>query len=161
MQVWTFLSQAASSAAQAAAAVADIYYDRNLHTSLFTGFLALGGFLFTVKTFIVVKMKEEVYDTELYGEMVQRERRKNPEFSHYGPLARLSVLLYWVIILALATAFLQVTLGLWKHSFAVVICLGAAFLTIGLLVYALHQVKSNLLHLFEIAEERTKDGDQG
>ena len=34
------------------------FYVQNLRSSLFAGFLTLGGFLFSAKTFIVIKMKE-------------------------------------------------------------------------------------------------------
>jgi hypothetical protein len=42
------------------------FYGENIRGSLFTGFLTLGGFLLSLKTFIIVKMKENVYDDERY-----------------------------------------------------------------------------------------------
>ena len=39
------------------------FYASNLRGSFFTGFLALGGFLMSAKTFIIVNMKKEVYDS--------------------------------------------------------------------------------------------------
>ena len=38
------------------------FFDKNLRASLFAGFLTMGGFLLSLKTGIVIKIKESVYD---------------------------------------------------------------------------------------------------
>ncbi|MCK6586798.1 MAG: hypothetical protein L6Q76_04345, partial [Polyangiaceae bacterium] len=69
------------------------FYAHSMRGSLFTGFLTLSGFLFSVNTFIVVNMKKELYDHVSYFEKVTRLQGVNPNLTFYGPLRRLSRLL--------------------------------------------------------------------
>ncbi|MBT0959869.1 hypothetical protein [Denitromonas iodatirespirans] len=57
------------------------YYVENIRGHLFAGFLALGGFLLSLKTFIVVTMKENVYDDEKYIQNWEAQRKLDPQMS--------------------------------------------------------------------------------
>src|SRR5262245_31540304 len=54
------------------------FYARNLRGSLFTGFLTLSGFLLSAKTFIVVKMKESLYEQDFYTRRLEMHRKQRP-----------------------------------------------------------------------------------
>ncbi len=120
------------------------YYGENIRGHLFAGFLALGGFLLSLKTFIVVTMKENVYDNEQYQENWRNKSKINPELKLYAPLKELSDLLFYAILASISTAILQMTLGLYSHWLAALICLGSAVYAVVLLIQSLILIKQNL-----------------
>lgn len=131
------------------------FYGESLRSSLFAGFLTLGGFLFSAKTFIVVKMKEGVYDTPDYEKSVETQRALKPgsNLKFYGPLRNLSQLLFGSILLSLVTAVAQLTLGLFDNVIAVFICLGLAVATIVVLIISLFFIRANLVFWFDQMEK--------
>lgn len=77
------------------------FYSKKLQFSFFTGFLTVGGFLLSLKTFILVKLKEGLFDNKEYQERMEKRRALNPDLSYYGPLSRLgSFLIYCVFIVS-------------------------------------------------------------
>lgn len=130
------------------------FYAANLRGSLFSGFLTLTGFLFAIKTFIVLNMKKEVYETAEYHVRVAEMRQVNPTLRIYGPLTRLSDFLFWSIVFSLVASVSQLTIGLIPAKWAVVVCLSAAVVAIGLLLASLLLIRMNLNSLFEILEDR-------
>jgi hypothetical protein len=75
-----------------------------LRGDLFNGFLSLGGFLLTMLTFIVVTMKEQVYDVPSYQDEKDDERQPKPVSSIYAPLRRFGGFLVASIALSLVAA---------------------------------------------------------
>lgn len=136
-----------------------VFYSQNLRSSFFAGFLTLGGFLFSAKTFIVVKMKEGVYDTRAYAEHVVAQRQLGSKAQYYGPLRNLTRLLFWSILLAMLTAVSQLTIGLIKHAAPVLVCIILAGVTISLLIASLFLIHSNLKSWFD-QMEKAKSGSQ-
>lgn len=133
------------------------FFAANLRGSFFSGFLTVGGFLFSLKTFIVVKMKEELYEHELYKRRLEKRRELNPKLTSFGPLRRLSRFLFVSVIASFVTAILQVSVGLWPHWIAALICMGAATFTLSMLVVSLVQIKGNLDEWFELLEESARN----
>jgi hypothetical protein len=74
------------------------FYAQNLRASLFTGFFTLSGFLFSVKAFMVINMKKDIYESPAYLSRLERLRKVNKDLSSYGPLSRLSKLLFWTVM---------------------------------------------------------------
>src|SRR5262245_14678867 len=132
------------------------FYASNLRGGLFTGFLTLSGFLFAVKTFIIVNMKKELYDTPNYRKRVRELRILNPALTVYGPLGRLSILLQGVLCAALCTSISQFTIGLIPHRLAAIFCLSLVAVTVGLLVWALIVIRANLSDLFTAWEDSAR-----
>ncbi len=136
------------------------FYGEKMRGSLFAGFLGLGGFLLSLKTFILVKMKEELYGHPKYRERYETERTQDPKIALYSPLQSLKSLLLWAIASSLITAVLQMSLGLWEQKWAAIGCMSAAAFTIGLLLQGLFHINSNLnrwfLHLEEAYEEEAR-----
>ncbi len=122
------------------------FYAQTLRNSLFTGLLTIGTFLFAVKTFIVIKLKEDIFDTPFYRERVERHRRAKPSgnISQYGPLKRLTSVLYYASVVALFSAVLQLTVGLFEAAWSAVLCIVSALVSISLLFTAMFLVKRNL-----------------
>lgn len=129
------------------------YYGENLRGNLFTGFLTVGGFLFSLKTFIIINMKENVYDHRKYKERVEEQRELNRSITFYGPLKRLSHLLFVSVLASIVSAVLQLTLGLIDHWVAVLVCLWSSVFSVLLLTDSLFIIKNNLDQWFEFLED--------
>jgi len=129
------------------------YYGENLRGNLFAGFLTVGGFLFSLKTFIIIKMKENVYDHEKYKKRVEEQRELNHDITLYGPLKRLSHLLFVAVLASIVSAVLQLTVGLVDHWSAVLACLWSSVFAVSLLTDSLFIIKGNLDQWFEFLEQ--------
>lgn len=135
------------------------FYGDKIRGSLFAGFLTLGGFLLSLKTFIVVNMKKEVFDTDeyqsLWDEVKKLDHAGELEYK-YSPLRYLSTVLYLAIVACISTAVLQLTIGLINNLWAVVICLWAVLLALMFLIWALLLIRKNLTIMFDYLDR--KDG---
>lgn len=131
-------------------------YDKKLQVPLFTGFLTLGSFLLTLKTFVIVKLKESLYDTDFYKKRVNRLRNLSPTLETYAPLSRLATFLVYTVICALITAGAQMTVGFLPNKFAAGVCVSLAATTLFLVLYAWLLIKRNLTDLFKLWEEEDK-----
>lgn len=139
------------------------FYREGLRTPFFSGFLTVGGFLLTLKTTILLRIKE-IYDTEQYlndwQNFQEQRRRANPAAQatdYYGPLRNLGIGLLANVVLTLVSAMLQVTLGFVNQYWAVGICLGFAASTLLLLLFLWWQIAANLMHWFKVIEVKKKD----
>lgn len=129
-------------------------YTEKIRASLFTGFLTLGGFLLSLKTFIIVKMKESVYDSSEYKEYFENRKERNSSLSLYKPLQNLSHLLFWAILSAIITSILQFSIGFFENVLSTMICIYMAAFTIILLILSLFEIKKNLDSWFHITENK-------
>ena len=133
-------------------------YSAKLQTPLFTGFLTLGSFLLTLKTFIVVQLKDKLYDSEAYIERFAKLRFQNKDLKLYDPITRLAGLLLTAVVMALGTALLQISLGFAELQITASICFSFAVGTLLLVFFAWWQIRRNIYDLFEIAGQ-TKEKD--
>lgn len=127
------------------------FFNSNIRASLFAGFLSLGGFLLSLKTFIIVNMKKDVFDTEKYKatwESQSKLDRSGKLGKRYDPLRELSDVLFASIITAIGAAVLQITVGLRESFWTTVLCLWAATFATMLLLTCLWLIKSNLNTMF-------------
>lgn len=125
------------------------YYNENLRASLFAGFLSLGGFLLSLKTFIVVNMKKDIFDSKKYEEAWESQRKLGSIGRKYDPLRELSMILFASILASIITAVLQITVGLHQSLLSTAICIwSAAFATI-LLCKSLFLIRANLRTMFD------------
>jgi hypothetical protein len=120
------------------------YYADNIRGHFFAGFLALGGFLLSLKAFIVVTMKENVYDNNKYIENWLVQKKIKSELRLYAPLKQLSDFLYYAIFASILSAVLQMSLGLFEHWISSAIAVWSAIYAILLLAWCLILIKRNL-----------------
>ena len=131
-----------------------VFYSDNIRGHVFAGFLALGGFLMSLKTFIIVTMKENLYENERYRAKWEDAKRNDPKTpSLYYPLRQLSDLLYYSIFSSIVAAALQMTIGLINHWVAAAICIYSAIIALLFLIDALLIIKKNLNIWFEYLED--------
>ncbi|WP_147468477.1 hypothetical protein [Corallococcus interemptor] len=138
----------------------DVYdfYSKNMRGSLFSGFLTLGGFLLSLKTFVVVKMKEGLYDNKAYRTRHKR-RQTLLKTDLYNPLINLSHLLYYSILACIATSVSQLTLGLFPRWWSAAGCASLATFAVVLLAMSLREIKGNLDTWFECLEEEYRKSE--
>ena len=129
------------------------YFAENLRGNLFAGFLTVGGFLFSLKTFIVIKMKENVYDHRKYKDRVEEHRKHNKDITFYGPLRRLSGLLFVSVLSSIFSAVMQLTVGLIDKWYAALACIWSSVIAITLLTVSIFVIKNNLDQWFEFLED--------
>lgn len=129
------------------------FYAKNIRGSLFTGFLTVGSFLLSLKAFIVVKLKENIFDTDLYKKRLEERRKLNKSLTLYGPVKRLSTLLFVSISTAITASVSQLTIGLIPHWAATSFCIFVAVFAISMLVSTLILIKSTLDEWLEYLEE--------
>lgn len=120
------------------------FFENSLRGHLFSGFLALSGFLISLKAFIVVTMKEKVYDHPQYIKRWKEQRKLDKSLTLYGPLKELSDLLYFAISSCLFAAVAQVTIGLFPFWWAALACIFLAIFATALLFSCLVLMKQNI-----------------
>lgn len=132
-------------------------YAQNLRGSLFTGFLTIGGFLYSAHTFIVIHMKKELYDSDHYKTKVKKIKELSGDSkSMYQPLRNSSRLLLFAVMLSLVTSVCQLTLGLVDRNWAAAICVTLAVLTFGILTTCVVVMTGNMKDWFDSLEEAEK-----
>lgn len=131
------------------------FYGKEIRNNLFGAFLTLSAFLFSLKTFIIVKMKESVYDHPKYLERLNKKRKVNSELSQYGPLKRLSQMLYLVILLSFISSISQLVLGLSGNYGAVLFCLFLAICSCILFAFSLELMRQNFDSWFDLLEKES------
>ena len=120
------------------------FYAKNIRASLFTGFLTVGSFLLSLKVFIVVKFKENIFDSSAYKEKLQDRRKLEPNLSHYGPVKRLSRLLFISIVAALGASAAQLSIGLIPAWQATLFCVFVAVFAGSMLICTLWLIREIL-----------------
>lgn len=133
----------------------DLYYtySNKLQTPLFTGFLTLGSFLLAIKTGILIKLKEGLYDKQEYKDRVKQRQAINPKITLYGPLKRFGNYLIYCVLFSLLTSFYQVTFGFINHRVVASLGISLAVVTALLVLYAWWLIRENLNHWFTLLED--------
>lgn len=129
------------------------FYSDKVRNSLFTGLLTVGSFLLSLKVFIVVKFKENVFDSKEYVERLAERRKINPDIEHYGPVRNLSKVLFLSILAALLASAGQITIGLIAHPAAFLICIGAAAFAAAMLLQTLLLIRTILTEWLDHMEK--------
>lgn len=123
----------------------------------------MGSFLLSLKAFIVVKLKENVFDSESYKKNFTNLKKLTPELTLYGPLRRLSNLIFVTITFAIVASVSQLSIGLVDHWIAVFIAVFLAASAIAMLASTLFVVRQILEEWLEYLEtdyaEKSKEND--
>jgi len=133
----------------------DIYafYKTNMRSYFFMAFITMGGFLLSLKTFIVINIKKELYDCEQYKKRFAENKEINPELKLYGPLIRLGNFLIYCVIFSILTSISQLTIGIIPNSYASMFCIAMAGGTIAWVFRAWWEIKQSLSSWFDILKD--------
>lgn len=120
------------------------FYENNLRGNLFSGFLTVGGFLLSLKTFIIIKLKENVYDHEEYKKIYREQKDLDSSLELYGPLKNLSDFLFWSVLSTTVAAVTQLTVGLFGSYWFTLGSLWVSFFALSILIFSLILIKESL-----------------
>jgi hypothetical protein len=123
-------------------------YNNGIRSSMFGGLLSVGGFLLSLKTFIVIKLKESVYDTKSYQDIVEKNRKLNPAIKHYQPLQNLSDFLFWAVLSAIVASVIQLTIGLSSNYYMILFAIFSSIFAVNILIITLLLIKFSLNQYF-------------
>jgi hypothetical protein len=126
-----------------------LFFEEHLREPLFIGLLTVAAFLFSLQTFIVVTMKENVYGTKAYEKEWREALSVTPGIKRYAALERFSSLLFLAVLVSLIAAVLQFTLGLVQRPYAAVLSVAVALWSILLIFVSLFLLQKNLKSWFE------------
>lgn len=127
-------------------------YDR-IQGSLFTGFLTIGGFLLSLKTFLLLRLKQDIYDHKGYLERVERLRSLDPKIKRYDPLLRLSQLLVFTVFCALCSSISHLTVGYVFRPLGPIFSISISFSTLGLVILNWLVLSRNIKMWMEFIEK--------
>ena len=121
-------------------------YESKLRSDFFSGFLAVGAFLLSLKTFIVMTMKTNVYDTKEYRALWEENSKRDAKITgpRYRGLQELNDCMFNSIFCTLSAAIAQVTIGIAGGPVFTFVSLLLCTTSICYLIYCLLLVKENL-----------------
>lgn len=120
------------------------YYEKNIRGNLFAGLLSVGGFLMTGKTFILVTMKQNVFDDSEYIENFEKMVKHNKDMKRYDPLIELKDALYLSVYVTIVASVIQLTIGLIPFWYMALFSIFTAILSVVLVIDSLNLIKRNL-----------------
>lgn len=124
----------------------------SLTSTLFSGFLTVSAFIFAFETFIIFKMREDIYDSAFYKETFAK-KLSNEE--RYIPLKNFSDLLLKSTAISFFTAILYIVYIIWTNAFTFIITITFSFLTIAYLSMSWILLKKNLSYYFSFLERKS------
>lgn len=137
------------------------FYEKHLRGSLFSGLLTVGGFLLSLKTFILIKLKDNVYDHHEYKKRFDEQKELDPDLKRYKPLQNLSDFLYYSVISTIAAAIFQLTLGIFGNYYLVLFIIGFSISALMVLIFSLDLIRNSLNDWFDfINDDNTNKADK-
>ncbi|HJS45215.1 MAG TPA: hypothetical protein VJ753_02330 [Rhizomicrobium sp.] len=130
-----------------------LFYQGSMRQPLFAGLLTVSAFLFSLKTFIIVTMKTNVYGTDEYKAKWEEKKKLNSELKRYAPLRNFALLLFFAVLVSLIAAISQFTIGLLDTPLAAIIPLSLAVWSISMIFVSLVYLQVNLRSWFKFLDE--------
>lgn len=134
-----------------------VYTSNSLQVPIFSGLLTVGAFLLSMKTFIVFKLKDDLYDNPKYIEKVYNSSVTD-DYDHYKGLKELSDFLSLSVLASIISAVFNITIGYIETNLSSSISLTFATCAIGLLLYSWWLVWFNLRSWLEILKNPQPNG---
>ncbi|WP_042817884.1 hypothetical protein [Yersinia wautersii] len=129
------------------------YYESKIRGYLFSGFISVGSFLLSLHTFVIVNLKDKLFDSDVYkSNYIDFKNQQVKDFTsnmievseYYAPLNILSVFLNVSIWLSILTAVMQFTLGFYDNTYTALFCMYMALLTVFFLLNCLVLIRCNI-----------------
>lgn len=138
------------------AAAGDFFW--NIKSELFGGLFTISGLLLSVKTYIVVKLKEGIYSKDSYisDYVMLAEEGKTPDDDHFAPLWRLSSALTTAVAVAAVAALMQLVAACYARSWGPILGFGAGGAAVASLAFCWNQIRTNLNKYFEFLRRDSK-----
>ena len=129
------------------------YYESKIRGYLFSGFISVGSFLLSLHTFVIVNLKDKLFDSTAYkNNYMDFKSLIIKDFTsdminaseYYAPLNVLSVFLNVSIWLSIITAVIQFTLGFYDNTYTALFCMYMALITVLFLLNCLILIRCNI-----------------
>jgi hypothetical protein len=122
-------------------------YQASIKGYVFAAFLGASSFLISLLTFLVINIKEKMFDSPDYLKLyVLHMNLKEGDYISkkelYRPLRFISVMLVFSIFLSIISSISQLTLGFSSNKFLLIIPTLTPFLAVSFLISALFQIHS-------------------
>lgn len=124
-------------------------YQTKFQVPLFAGFLTLGSFLLTLKSFVIIQFKKELFEKPYYKAAHHALYGKFIGKTFYAPLNHLAQLLLISVIASLITSVSQLTVGFIPVRAVSALCMGLAIATLIEVGFVWLLVRRNVLKMFE------------
>src|SRR5207247_1863335 len=109
----------------------------------------LGGFLLSLKTFILIQLKKEVFESPLYREHYLAVQGIQETAGLYEPLKSLGYFLLYSVLFSLLTSACQITVGFIANKWAAIFCFGLGLTTLSLVFRAWWAIRLTLRAWFD------------
>lgn len=128
--------------------------------NLFTGFLTIGGFILSIKTFVLVRLKSDIYDKEAYEEVLKKLRHTSSGHTRYQSLDNLGSALIFTIFLTLLTSVSHITIGFFWLPYGPIVCSSLTMATLSLVSLCWLLLQSNIRIWFNFIHDEAKIAKQ-
>lgn len=135
-----------------------ISYFNEISNALFSGFITISSFLFSLKVFIIFKMKDCVYDSYEYRKSYIN---KIKEHGLYFQLRNLLSFLLSSVAISFISSIVILLYILTRYVFIIPLGVGLIISTFFTLAVAWYILKSNLEVYFELIDTKNPPLDDG
>lgn len=137
-----------------------IVYGTSMRGYFFSAFLGISSFLLSLLTFVVINLKEKMFDSDDYKKIFIEHMRLNvgdeiKKCDLYKPLVIITTMLVFSIVCSIATSILQFTLGLSTCMWVLIIPTLVPFIAISFMLLSLYQM-TQLIYQWLRSEEVIK-----
>lgn len=94
-----------------------------LKLPIFSSFVTIGSFLLSMMSFLIIKTKETIFDSEKYEQTFLKHKKFNEKLLKYDPIRRLANTTFWAIIICYLTSFTTITLGSIQNLYVIYFCI--------------------------------------
>lgn len=135
-------------------------YRVSMRGYFFSAFLGISSFLLSLLTFVVINLKEKMFDSDDYRNMYIKhmELKMGDEIvkrNLYKPLIIITTMLVFSIVFSIVTSILQFTLGLSECVWILIIPTFVPFMAISFMILSLYQM-TQLIYQWLRSEEVIK-----
>ena len=137
------------------------FYAESMRSSLFSGLLTVSAFVFSVKTFLLMALEKDVYNTTTYRRLVAKMQTLDPKLDRLEPLQNIHIALKRTVWLSFIAAVLQVSLGLLKSNLAAAACLLSAAVALMLIGHSFYVHHVAMQDWFQVVSDKPDPNDAG
>lgn len=113
----------------------------------------------SLKTFILIKLKEDLYENDRYKKRISEMRLLNPKLTLYGPLQRLGTFLVYCVFGAFLCSVIQFTLGIIECDYVAAFCISIAVASMSVVFLAWWEIRKNLKDWFSLLQDDDEKND--
>ncbi|WP_052300308.1 hypothetical protein [Opitutus terrae] len=138
-----------------------VEFHNDIRGYLFSGFLTLGSFLLTTKTFVITRLQEGLFQKREYDEWYRiavQQHGVEKVGARNQPLRNLTEFLVWSVVSCLGTAVCQLLLSAVKHPFATTVAFGASAGALSLVLRAWWHLRALMLDYLDYANREKVEG---